>query len=62
MLTFADGQFVVNISSSRIDEETRFLMKQLFEEWTIKIAYPVLKTKVESYSQKVGVHAQKNLG
>ena len=36
-------------------------MKQLFEEWTIKIAYQVLKTKVESYSQNLGVHAQKIL-
>ena len=60
-LTFADGQFVADISSSRIDGEARSLMKQLFEEWTIKIAYRVLKTKVESYSQKLGVHAQKIL-
>ncbi len=48
-------------SSSRLDEDARSLMKQIYEEWTVRIAYSILKPKVETYSQKLGVEVQKIL-
>ena len=60
-MTFVDGHFVVDITSDRIDEDARSLMKHLYEEWIIRIAYPILKGKVENYSQNLGVNVQKIL-
>lgn len=54
-LTFADGEFIMDISSSMIAEDARSLMKHLYEEWVIRMAYPVLKTKVEICSRKLEV-------
>ncbi|MPZ07030.1 MAG: DUF45 domain-containing protein [Nitrososphaeraceae archaeon] len=59
--TFTDGHFIVDISSPRMEEDARSLIKLVYEEWIIRVAYPILKTKVETYSQKLGVHVQKIL-
>ena len=59
VLTFAHGQFVVYITSHRIDEDARSLMKHLYEEWIIRNANRIFKSKVKIYSQKLGVHVQK---
>jgi predicted metal-dependent hydrolase len=37
------------------------LIKHLSEEWIIRIAVPMLKVRVETYSQKLGVKVQKIL-
>jgi predicted metal-dependent hydrolase len=60
-LTFVDGQFLVDITGSKIDENVRSLMKHLYEEWIIRIAIPILRSKLETHSQKLGVEVQKIL-
>jgi predicted metal-dependent hydrolase len=60
-MIFTDGHFIVDISSPMIDKDARSLIKELYEEWIIRIAYPTLKTKVETYSQKLGVNVQRIL-
>jgi predicted metal-dependent hydrolase len=51
----------MSISSPKIVENTRLLIKHLYEEWIVKAAYPILKTKVETYSQKLVVDVPKIL-
>lgn len=58
---FADDHFVVGISSHELDENARSRIRKLYEEWIAKTAYPILKSKVETYSQKLGVNVQRIL-
>lgn len=60
-LSFVNGEFVMSISSSMIVKNTRSLIKHLYDEWIIKAAYPILKTEVETYSQKLVVDVPKIL-
>jgi predicted metal-dependent hydrolase len=48
-----DGQFIVNIWPSK--NVTAQYVEKLYEHWLIKIARPVLKNKVETYSEKLGI-------
>jgi predicted metal-dependent hydrolase len=50
---FADGQFIVNIWPSK--NVTAQYVEKLYEHWLMKVARPVLKNKVETYSEKLGV-------
>ena len=52
-ISFADGQFIVNIWPSK--NVTAQYVEKLYEHWLMKIARPVLKNKVETYSQKLDV-------
>ena len=52
-ISFVDGQFIVNIWP--IKNVTAQYVEKLYEHWLMKIARPVLKNKVETYSQKLGV-------
>ena len=54
-LTFMNGVFVVGITRPKTDEDVGFQIKHLYEDWIIRMAYPILKAKVEIYSQKLGV-------
>jgi predicted metal-dependent hydrolase len=54
-LTFTDGKFLANIKSHEIDEDARFQIKHLYEDWILRMAYSILRTKVEIYSQKMGM-------
>jgi predicted metal-dependent hydrolase len=60
-LTFVNGEFLVDITGSKIDENIRSLIKNLYEEWIIRIAYPMLRTRTGTYSQKLGAKVQKIL-
>lgn len=60
-MTFTNSRFIVDISTPMIDEDTKHLIEQLYEEWIIRNAYPILKSKIEAYSQKLGVHVQRIL-
>lgn len=57
-LNFVNKEFIVNVTISEVDEDAKSLIKQLYEGWIIKIAYPLLKSKVENYSRKLGVEVQ----
>jgi len=48
-----DGQFIVNIRPSK--NVTAQYVEKLYEHWLMKIARPVLKNKVETYSEKLGI-------
>jgi predicted metal-dependent hydrolase len=50
---FMDGQFIVNIWSSK--NVTAQYVEKLYEHWLMKIVRPVLKNKVETYSEKLGI-------
>jgi predicted metal-dependent hydrolase len=52
-ISFVDGQFVVNIWPPK--NVTAQYVEELYEHWLMKIARPVLKNKIESYSEKLGV-------
>jgi predicted metal-dependent hydrolase len=58
-VSFADGQFTVNIWPSK--DITPQYVEKLYEHWLMKIARPVLKNKVESYLQKLGVTEPKKI-
>jgi predicted metal-dependent hydrolase len=58
-LTFLNGKFIVNITSSRISGDARSQFKLLYENWAIEMAYPILKSKVETFIQKLNVDIQK---
>jgi predicted metal-dependent hydrolase len=48
-----DGQFIVNIRPSK--NVTAQYVEKLYEHWLMKIARPVLKNKVETYPEKLGI-------
>ena len=52
-ISFVDGQFIVNIWPSK--NVTAQYVEKLYEHWLMKIAHPVFKNKIESYSEKLGV-------
>ena len=52
-ISFVDGQFIVNIWPSK--NVTAQYVEKLYEYWLMKIAHPVFKNKIESYSEKLGV-------
>jgi predicted metal-dependent hydrolase len=49
----------VNIISSRIDDSAKSIIRQLYSEWLIEMAYPILKSKVEKFSEKLNVETPK---
>ena len=49
----------MNIPTYRIDDEAKSLIRQLYEEWEIGTAYPILKTRVEKFSQKLNADVSK---
>jgi len=58
-ISFADGQFIVNIWPSK--NVTTQYVEKLYEHWLMKLARPVLKNKVQSYSEKLGVTEPKKV-
>jgi predicted metal-dependent hydrolase len=58
-LTFANGIFIVDITSSRVDDVAKIMIKHLYDNWAIEMAYPLLKAKVEKFSEKLSVDAPK---
>ena len=50
---FMDGQFKVKVWPSK--NVTAQYIEKLYEHWLMKIARPVLKNKVETYSEKLGI-------
>jgi predicted metal-dependent hydrolase len=58
-ISFADGHFIINIWPSK--NVTAQYVERLYEHWLMKIARLVLKNKVETYSQKLGVNAPKKI-
>ena len=58
-LTFDSGKFTVNIPTNRIDNKVRSVIRKLYEEWMIEMAYPILKARVEKFSQKLNVDVPK---
>ena len=52
-ISFADGQFIVNIWPSK--NVTAQYVEKLYEHWLMKIAHPIFKNKIESYSEKLDV-------
>lgn len=60
-LTFASGKFGVNIITSRIDDSAKSIIRQLYSEWLIEMAYPILKSKVKKFSEKLNVDTPKIL-
>jgi predicted metal-dependent hydrolase len=47
------------MTSPDADEDTKSQVRELYERWLRRIAYPVLKTKTEIYARKLGVNVQK---
>jgi predicted metal-dependent hydrolase len=58
-ISFADGQFIVNIWPSK--NVTAQYVEKLYEHWLMKLARPVLKNKVQSYSEKLCVTEPKKV-
>jgi predicted metal-dependent hydrolase len=58
-MRFIDDEFVVNIITSNINEERKTQIRELYEEWLLIMAQKILKRKVETYAQRVGVNVQK---
>ena len=52
-ISFIDGQFIVNIWPSK--NVTAQYVEKLYEHWLMKLAHPVFKSKIESYSEKLSV-------
>ena len=52
-ISFVDGQFIVNIWPSK--NVTPQYVEKLYEHWLMKVARPIFKNKVETYSQKLGI-------
>ena len=52
-ISFVDVQFIVNIWPSK--NVTAQYVEKLYEHWLMKIAHPIFKNKIESYSEKLGV-------
>lgn len=50
----------MNIRNLGIDENTRLLIKQLYEEWIMRNAYSKLRPKMVDYSLKLGNFTQKD--
>lgn len=50
---FVDGQFIVNIWPSK--NVTAQYVEKLYEHWLMKLARPIFKNKIKSYSEKLGV-------
>jgi predicted metal-dependent hydrolase len=58
-IRFVDSEFVADITASNISEESKLQIKRLYEEWLLRMAQKILKRKVETYAQRVGVNIQK---
>ena len=52
-ISFLDGQFIVNVWPSK--NVTAQYVEKLYEHWLMKIAHPIFKNKIESYSEKLDV-------
>ncbi len=58
-IRFVNGEFVIDMTSPDADEDTKSQVRELYERWLRRIAYPILKTKTEIYARKLGVNVQK---
>lgn len=56
MMRFVKGKFVVDITSSDVDEDTKSEIGELYEGWLEGIAYEILKKRAEIYAERVGVN------
>ena len=56
---FVDGQFIFNIWPS--NSVTPQYVEKLYDHWLMKISRLVLKNKIKSYSQKLGVTEPKKI-
>jgi predicted metal-dependent hydrolase len=54
-IEFVNREFVVSITSSHEDKDTKSKVRELYEEWLKRTAYQILKQKTEMYAQKAGV-------
>jgi predicted metal-dependent hydrolase len=59
MMNFIDGEFVIDIVTSDINEERKLQIRELYEDWLERMAQKILEKRVKIYRQKVGVDIQK---
>jgi len=52
-ISFVDAQFIVNTWPSK--NVTAQYVEKLYEHWLMKVARPILKNKVETYSEKLDI-------
>ena len=57
-IKFANGEFVVCITSSDEGQDTKSEVRRLYDEWLKEIAYQILRKKTEIYALRVGVRVQ----
>jgi predicted metal-dependent hydrolase len=57
-LSFVDGEFTVDITSPKTDEGAILQIKRTYEDWMSRMGYSMQKSKVKTYSQKLGVELQ----
>jgi hypothetical protein len=50
-IRFVNGEFVVDMTSPDADEDTKSKVRQLYDGWLKRTAYPILKNKTEIYAQ-----------
>jgi predicted metal-dependent hydrolase len=55
-MKFFDGEFVVDIMASDINEERKMQIRELYEDWLKRMAQKILKKRIDIYAQKVGVN------
>lgn len=58
-IRFANGEFVVDVTSSDASQDTKAEIRELYEEWLKSIAYQILVRMTEINAQKLGVNVQK---
>lgn len=58
-LVFDSRKFIVDITSFRIDNEAKSLIRQLYEDWEMEMAYSILRTRVKEFSQRLNIVAPK---
>jgi predicted metal-dependent hydrolase len=58
-LRFINGEFIANITSSAVNKDSKSKVRQLYDDWLKRIAYPILKNKTEIYAQRLDVNVQK---
>lgn len=57
-MRFVNGEFVVDITTSDTNEERKLQIRELYEDWLKRMAQKILKRRVDTYAQKVGVNVQ----
>ena len=54
-IRFDDGQFIITLLHSSESHKPRLIIERLYQGWLMKIARPIFKSKIESFSDIVGV-------